>query len=397
MPVATALHPAEPSNRSILDMPQLLHNARYRFLPLPIVATDPAEGQTYGVLPVLIALDNDEAIVSVFAAASTYNTITRTGGFGNWLLTPSSDEELRLFGGAATHAYREASADYINRRWLCGHLNWAAHFLYIKDPFERFFGFGPRTEEDSGSNFTSALRRGSSTLSYEFIPHLAATGSVDYTRVTLLPHAITTLPDTLTTYGTLPEVVPSNQILYQAGLRWDSRDSEFFPTHGLHASIMGLFSHAAEGPAASFAGYNARMKFAWQPHPRWTTVGALRLQQLFGAYIPFYHQSSLGGESELRGFVTRRFTDRHAVSLALEERILVKEWSMMGTTVAFSIDPFFNMGQVFGHLSNLRPANLEPAGGLGFRMRANPTVLGRVDLAYSRDGVAVYTTLDYPF
>lgn len=389
--------PAAAQTRTLADVPRLLKTARYRFLPLPIVASDPAEGQTYGALPVVVALDANEDVTSIFAAAFTYNSVTKAGGFGIGLFTPSPAEELRLFGGASQRFYREASADYFNRRLLAGRFRLEGHFLYLEDPFERFFGFGPDTPKVAESNFTSHLLRGWGEVSYEFRPHLAALTQLEWSRLRLQPRAISTLLDTVTAYGGDPEVQGSDQILYRAGLRWDSQDNEFFPTRGIQASAVGLLSHATRGSKTFFGGYELRCKFAWQPRRRWTTVGSGRWQQLFGRRIPFTLQSSLGGEKELRGFVPRRFADRHAVVLNLEERILVKEWPIMGTKVALSIDPFFSIGQVFHRLDDLRPRHWEPAGGIGFRMRAAPAVLGRVDVAYGRDGVAVYTTLDYPF
>lgn len=378
-------------------MPSLLRHAHYRLLPLPIVASDPAEKETYGVMPVTIALDENENLVSVMAAAGTFNKITKFGGFGIWLMTPSPNEELRLFGGASQRFYREASLDYMNRRWINGRLKMQGHFLYIEDPFERFYGFGPATPKSAASNFTSLLFKGSGEVSYEFLPHLSSVGQFEWARFHLQSRAIDSLPDTTAVYGTLPEVAPSNQIVYRAGLRWDSRDDSTFPTHGLYASASGIVSHEVTGAKTVFGGYDLTGKFAWQPHPRFTTIGHLRWQQLFGHRIPFSQQSSLGGENELRGYVMRRFTDHHAVLLECEERILVKQWQIMGTSVGFGVAPFFNVGQVFPRLADIRPRHFEPAGGIGFRMRAPPATLGRVDFSYSRDGLAIYTALDYPF
>ncbi|MBI4367090.1 MAG: hypothetical protein HY543_09755 [Deltaproteobacteria bacterium] len=385
------------SQRNLRDVLAALRSARYRFIPLPVIATDPAEGQTYGALPVLIALDDREEILGIFAAAGTYNTVVGFGGFATWMLTPSAREELRLFGGGSQRFYREGSVDYFNHRGLDGRLQGQTHFLYITDPFERFFGFGPGAPKAAESNFTSQWFRGWGELNYAFRPRLAAVLQMDWAKLRIDPRALQNLLDTATAYGALPEVTGAHHLIYRAGCRWESRDNQFFPTRGVQAQFLGIASHAVTGPAQPFGGYEARVKFAWQPHARFTTVGNGRWQQLFGARIPFALQSSLGGEKELRGFVARRFTDRHAVSLDLEERILVKEWHFMGTDVAFSIDPFFSVGQVFRGGDDLRLRNVEPAGGVGFRMRAMPSVLGRVDVGYSRDGFAVYTTLDYPF
>ena len=387
----------EEAPRNLGGVFRAFRHASYQIIPIPIVASDPAEGQTYGALPVLLALDEHGEMFSILATAFTYNDTTKYGGFANWILSPSRDEELRFYGGAAQNFYREASADYVNRRWHAHHLNFQTHFLYLEDPFERFFGFGPRTLRSAESNFTSLYLRGNVEAAVEFFPHLSATSALEWSRVRLQPAAVSGVADTSTRYGADPQVAASHQMIYRAGVRYDSRDNDFFPTRGIMASAQGLLSHAVAGPDTFFGGYELRSKFAWQPHSRFTTVGSWRWQQLFGARVPIYLQSSLGGEKELRGFMSRRFTDRHATVLDLEERMLIKEWRIFGAQAAFSIDPFFSVGQVFHDFRDLRAHNLEPTGGVGFRMRSPPAVLGRVDIAYGRDGLAIYTMLDYPF
>ncbi|MBI4237026.1 MAG: BamA/TamA family outer membrane protein [Deltaproteobacteria bacterium] len=395
--IALWLHAAPAAAGTLADLPRLFKDAHYRFFPVPIVATDPAEGQTYGLLPVVTANDAQDNVISIMAAALQYNSIIQFNGFGIWILTPSADEELRLFGGAATKFYREASIDYVNSGLINHRLRVEAHGLYIEDPFERFFGFGPDRPKDAESNFTSLLGRIWGEVAFEIAPHVALVGQLDWARLGLQPRAIDALADTVTTYGALPEVADSHQISYRAGLRWDSRDSTFFPTRGALVSLLGTISHQLTGPDTPFGGVELRSKAAWQPQRRVTLVGNLWFQQLLGDQIPFFHQSHLGGERNLRGFISRRFTDHGAALLELEARVLIKEWRIFDTPVSFSIDPFCGAGQVFHRLRDIAPHHFEPAGGVGFRMRAPPSVLGRIDVGYTRDGVAVYTTLDYPF
>lgn len=389
---------ARPATAHVLtEMPRLLKDAQYRFFPIPVVATDPAEGQTYGILPIVTANDAQDNVISIMGAALQYNSVIKFNGFGIWILTPSPDEELRLFGGAATKFYREASIDYVNSGLIDHRLRVEAHGLYIEDPFERFFGFGPDQPKAAESNFTSLLFRTWGEAAFEIAKHVSLVGQLDWARLALQPRAIDSLADTTATYGTLPEVTGSNQLSLRAGMRWDSRDNTFFPTRGALVSLIGTLSKQLTGPDTTFGGVELRSKVAWQPHRRFTTVGHVWFQQLLGDQIPFFHQSSLGGERSLRGFISRRFTDHGAALLELEERITIKEWRIFGTPVTFSIDPFIGVGQVFHRVRDIGPTHFEPAGGVGFRMRAPPSVLGRIDVGYTRDGVAVYTTLDYPF
>lgn len=382
--------------RTLRDIPGEIKNAHFQLIPLPIIATDPTEGQTYGAMPVVIALDPNDAIIAIAATALTWNKTNKWGGFANVIFSPSEYEELRVFGGATQRYYSEALVDYSNRRLHDGELQTNAHFWYLEYPFERFFGFGPRTAKSAESNFTSRLFRAWGEAGYEFWPDLSVVGQIDWGSIVMNPAALA-MPDTSVAYAAEPEVRNADQVMYRAGLRWDSRDSQTFPTHGIMGSALGIYSHAANGIQSNFGGYELRGKFAAQPHERVTLIGNLRWQQLFGKNIPFYFQSSLGGEKELRSFTRRRFVDHHLALAEFEARINVFQKRVFGTDVGFSLDPFFSVGQVFRNFNQLKPSNLEPTGGLGIRMNAKPAVLGRIDLAYGRDGFTVYTTMDYPF
>ncbi|MDO8527973.1 MAG: hypothetical protein Q7T03_09840, partial [Deltaproteobacteria bacterium] len=104
-----------------------------------------------------------------------------------------------------------------------------------------------------------------------------------------------------------------------------------------------------------------------------------------------------GGEADLRGFVQGRFTGRGSVFLNLEERIVIKRWSIMDVKTDVSIDPFFCVGQVFDDWDQMAFGSLQPVGGIGFRAKAHPSIVGRVDVGYGKEGIEVYTGLDYPF
>lgn len=391
------LAPSRSVARNTWDSIKLLRHAHLQFFPLPIVATTPNEGQTYGALPVLVATDLNNDVMSVFAGALTWNSVTKWGGFLNWLISPSIDEDFRIYGGASQAFYREASLDYAHRSLAKRRLALEEHFQYWENPFERFYGFGPKTPKSAQSNFTSLMFHHANEAAVTLWRQLAAVVQVEWNWMRLQPRALDSIPDTATAFAGDPEVMNSNQMLYRFGARWNSLDDRVFSSHGFLVSALGIASHALQGPPTTFTGYAVNSKFAWQPHRRFTTVGNFQWQQLFGDRIPFTLQSSLGGDKFLRGFVWRRFADHHVVGLDLEERIHIHQWHFFGTDVSFSIDPFVSVGETYRYMGDLKPKNFEATGGVGFRMRADPSVVGRVDFAYGRDGLAIYTTLDYPF
>jgi len=116
--------------------------------------------------------------------------------------------------------------------------------------------------------------------------------------------------------------------------------------------------------------------------------------------VPFYEQPTLGGEDTLRAFGRSRYVGSWAILANLEERITVLNKKMYDHDIHLEIAPFLDMGRV--GQSRVNPLNLffknvEFNPGVGFRLLAKPTVVGRLDLAYGRDGTNVFVGLDYPF
>lgn len=97
---------------------------------------------------------------------------------------------------------------------------------------------------------------------------------------------------------------------------------------------------------------------------------------------PFYMLPALGGASSIRGFAPNRFRDDHALFFNLEYRR-----SMM---LFLDAAAFVDAGQTFSSPSEIDLASMEFGYGVGLRVRVGRFVLGRVDLAHSREGFAVY-------
>ena len=98
--------------------------------------------------------------------------------------------------------------------------------------------------------------------------------------------------------------------------------------------------------------------------------------------IPFYEMEALGGSSTLRGFNSFRFRDRNAVLLNAEYR-----WQIFRP---LDLALFVDAGHVFREMEDLalEAENFEVGYGLGFRVKAGQRVIGRLDVAYSREGLS---------
>jgi len=60
-------------------------------------------------------------------------------------------------------------------------------------------------------------------------------------------------------------------------------------------------------------------------------------------------------------------------------------------------DSFVDVGKVFNSAEQFMDTRFEVTPGLGFRGLAPPSVVGHIEIAYSREGPAIYVGLDYPF
>jgi len=98
-----------------------------------------------------------------------------------------------------------------------------------------------------------------------------------------------------------------------------------------------------------------------------------------GQEIPFFMHPSLGGGSNLRGFSSWRFRDRHSMLLQGEWRIMVNRF--------FDTAVFYDTGKVGDHVSDLDLTEMKHDVGFGVRFHSPFATPLRVDIAKSREGL----------
>ena len=378
-------------------MPKAFKTSEFSFFPIPVFENDPASGQRYGFMPTFLMRNEKNEIISIFVAAYTYNSIVNHGGFAGAFLYPSPEERLRLFVRASENFERDYYLQYQNNLGLDGKLDWEAEVEYWQNPFEMFFGFGPNTTKSTQTNFVSSLWWLKGRVAYEFLPDFHLQLEEKLLRLKMKQGAINSLADTRAFFAGNSQVGGFNQFNHRLSLFWDTRDDEIFTKKGHYLESYFLASHQTFNANRFFDGFGLHAKKVFTLKDRFTTVAFLRVEQLFGDQIPFFLQSNLGGGNDLRAFVDRRFVGRGRILLDLEERIRIVRLRILGATIEFSLDPFFAVGQVFDRWGEVRFANLQPVGGIGFRGLAPPSVVGRVDLGFGKEGFEIFTTLDYPF
>ncbi len=370
----------------------------WNLFPVPIFRTTPSEGQTYGLMPVVTASNGDKELKTIIAAAGQFNEISRFSTFGAAYYYPSPGSAFNLYLEAAQKIAREATFEFLVQPKGKGSLIHGGKISFLTYPFERFFGFGPGTVFGNETNFVSKKITASGTVGYQWTRLISTVYSIRVENWKLLPHAIPELNDTLTTFADNPEVINSNNVTHRVEVRYDTHPEPVFSEQGELVQFAYLAALDGLGSDQTFHGYDLNGKITRGFRGgRYVTVAVASLNQRFGAVIPFYLQSSLGGLETLRGYMERRFTARHRFSLDLEERIELIRGRIFDTEVGFSLDPFVSVGQVFDNFSEIEAGHLRPVGGFGVRAKAKPAVVGRLDFGAGGDGIQVHATLNYPF
>jgi outer membrane protein assembly factor BamA len=181
----------------------------------------------------------------------------------------------------------------------------------------------------------------------------------------------------------------------------DTRDDTVSPTIGSYFTAYAELaqSFTSDNKAAPFSKYGIEYrKLIPDQTKRYTFAFRGKFESTLGGEdIPFFERSMLGGQNSLRGFGVGRFVDDHSLVVNLEERIQLFHLRLFGTVAEIETAPFLDIGKVLSNFRYRTLAQYEFNPGIGFRAIARPNVVGRVDVATSKDGNAVFAGLDFPF
>jgi hypothetical protein len=108
-----------------------------------------------------------------------------------------------------------------------------------------------------------------------------------------------------------------------------------------------------------------------------------------GQAVPFYLQPTLGGHRDLRGFREFRFRDENTLLLGAEYRWQAW-WALDGAL-------FVDAGTVAPSRQSLSLGNMEVSYGVGFRFHSNSALVGRLDLAFSKEGFVPLLRFEHVF
>src|SRR2546427_9725469 len=118
------------------------------FIPIPEIITDPNEGNTFGLLGVLLFLDDKDQIQYMIAPDVRYNKTTGVFPAFRFFGYPSPERRYSVVVSKSTTKDEDYELEYTDRSFWEGRGFLLASFLHEADSTERFFGFGNQSPEE---------------------------------------------------------------------------------------------------------------------------------------------------------------------------------------------------------------------------------------------------------
>lgn len=347
-------------------------------------------------------------------------------GFGVALVDIDFREQRRReFAGAFLSYTTEGQQNYtfVWRRWIHhreapggGILMEERSRLHAAGGYERsltrrFFGLGPKTNEDDETSYRDTLGFVEFGIDLaipdpgdDLVLSLGASGEwhdLGNGHVSGEPSMQEIFPELF------DDADPSALGFLHAGLRWDTRDSQENPYRGWFVSgkvdaallqdggDVGAVWTVSGGKIFGVPGIFHSGGDTGEEHPPTDTLAFGLRTQLTSGDLPFFELPSLGGSDEGRGFIAGRWRDRASWIASVEHRFwLLPRGFPIPFTDAIRVERFgaaifYEVGAVGENGGRLFKSQVRSSYGFGLRASLERAAPFRVDIGFSKDGVNV--------
>ncbi len=367
-----------------------------RIVPLPVYATLPNEGDTFGAMPVFLRVcDVNARTESIIAPSITWNDVIHWTGTFRLFHYPSDEQTLTFIASASTRINSGVLLQWRDLPRAPGAFTTEVDLRWQRSAFFRFFGLGPDTPENAETSYTRARVHAGARYGLNLGGNWNAGVGILFDTDAVQDMGVPGLPLSRRVFPNAPGMGGSTIMGQAIDLRFDTRPN-------FENSERGLFANAAAGVVEGLSGSPSYLRGSVRLralHPELGFIaGAARFDWtgISTPRAPFYDQSTLGGAFLLRGFTEDRFIDQNAWTFEAEQRIRLFQTHIYGVTADWRIDPFIAVGQVYRAIDQAfsRP---RVAGGVGLRAWVRPNVVGRIDIANGGEGWKVYVEIGYPY
>ena len=370
-----------------------------QIFPIPSVSTSKNDGSDAGLIVPILISDPDGELKYLMAPMLIQNSIVGTRGAFNLFRYEPGGREIRFIASLAERIERKLLFTYADPAFSNGRYSLNIGATFFKNATSRFFGIGQTTQGEDETNYTAREAR----ANWRFGVHANEVTQFSVGQRVRQFQCSGERPSLPFTGEVFPDVtgVQGETIIigHRASFYYDTRDSLVTPTDGVAITAYAeLNQNVRNSDHPVYSRYEIEVKKLFPSESkRAILVVRADLQATLGTEVPFFEQSSLGGQNNLRGFGLDRYIDKHLVAFSVEERIHVMRTRIAGVTADFEVAPFLDTGQVFNSYNDLSFKDYRMTPGLGFRGIVRPNVVGRVDYGYSREGGAVFAGLDFPY
>jgi len=373
--------------------------ADVQYFPIPAVSTSKNDGNDTGLIFPILFTDPDGELKYLLAPMIVRNSIVGTRGSFNVFRYEPGGREIRFTGSFTERIERKVLFNYTDPAFSGGRysLNFGASFF--KNATARFFGLGQATSETEQTNYTAREARANWRFGV-YMNEVTQIAVGQRFRQVSLQRGGTNLPFTGDQFPSVDGVQGETLILgHRATFYYDTRNNLVSPTDGMAVTAYAeVNQNLRNEDHFVYSRYEFEVKKLFPSESkRAILIVRADLQATIGDQVPFFEQSSLGGQNNLRGYGVDRFIDKNLVAMSIEERIHVARTKLAGVTADFDIAPFLDTGQVFNDYRDVSFKNYRMTPGIGFRGIVKPNVVGRVDYGYSREGGAIFAGLDFPY
>ncbi len=373
--------------------------ADVQYFPIPAVSTSKNDGNDTGLIFPILFTDPDGELKYLLAPMIVRNSIVGTRGSFNVFRYEPGGREIRFTGSFTERIERKVVFNYTDPAFSQGRysLNFGASFF--KNATSRFFGLGRTTTETEQTNYTAREARANWRFGV-YANEVTQIAVGQRFRQVSLQRGGTNLPFTGDQFPSVDGVQGETLILgHRATFYYDTRNNLVSPTDGMAVTAYAeVNQNLRNEDHFVYSRYEFEVKKLFPSESkRAILIVRADLQATIGDQVPFFEQSSLGGQNNLRGYGVDRFIDKNLVAMSIEERIHVARTKIAGVTADFEIAPFLDTGQVFNDYKDVSFKSYRMTPGIGFRGIVKPNVVGRVDYGYSREGGAIFAGLDFPY
>lgn len=380
-------------------------HAGVSYIPIPEIVTDPNEGNTVGLLGVVLFTDEADEIKYMLAPDATYND---TKGFYptfRFFGYPTAQRRYSVVAGKSTTKDEAYELEYLDRGLWGSRAFIRLSALHERDSTERFFGYGNDSNEGDETNYTGVNTNAIATPGVWIQTHVNLSYRMRIRRYEVQRGQVDRLPFVGTRKAPPAARDPdlrntTLQWAHQVAIAYDTRDEQDIPRKGMLALLYGELADRALGSTTSFVKFGGEWRNFIPIRPWRNPILALRALADYTSGskdTPFSERNSLGGRRSLRGFGGDRFIDFNRSLATAELRTRVYQRKLFGVNAEIEVAPFLEAGQVFKHVTDSPVDDLHLSYGVGFRGVVRPQIVGIVDIGAGSEGTAIFTGVNYPF